>query len=317
VDTDQEIDPAVKQLLMNDAWKRAAERTIGTTINDQGLLAWGGHTADMACLFHFARTKFGALGLRLDSLYTLERAQNLICTLLTEPWIVSAEDRWLAPPNPEYLEALGQQKGGQTGDIRLVKDGRVFYPGGMFIGWKDKPALHGTWDGLSLINSLFKYYPDPNPQSPQSIFYKWHRLPEEQKLPGKKMIIACSRRLWLDWQEQQGPTWCWVRGGEPVTDTHRPSEAPFLPAHDGYGDDQLHWARLCWEEMFGNPSRNTNDGVQALLALAHGRMHRNLKQPTGEQLPGRFNFIPDAQMDRDEDEPQAGGKKSPRKESAP
>jgi hypothetical protein len=309
VDADKEIDPAIKQALMSEAWKCAAEKAIGTTINPQGLLEWGGHKADMACLFHFVRSKFGSLGLKLDNLYTLDRAQNLMCTLLTEPWIVSAEDRWLVPPSPDYLEALGKQKGGKTGDIRLVKDGKILYPGGMFIGWKDKPALHGTWDGLSLINSLFKYYPEPDPQSAKSIFFKWNQLSEEQKAPGKKMIALCSRRLWLDWQEHKGPTWCWVHDGQPVGDTSRLSEAPFLPAHDGYGDEQLGWAKLCWEEMFGNPSRNTNDGVQALLAIAHGKVHRDLKKPTGEQLPGRYNFSADAQKAHDEDEPKSGGTK--------
>ena len=89
------------------------------------------------------------------------KAETVLLELLTAPWTISAEDRYLDPPGAEYLEALGPQtKGGISDDIRLVKDGKVFYSGGMFIGWKDKPALHGTWDGLAIINSLFKYYPD-------------------------------------------------------------------------------------------------------------------------------------------------------------
>jgi len=140
--------------------------------------------------------------------------------------------------------------------------------------------------------------------------FKWNQLPEEKKNLGKKMIVLCSRRLWLDWQEQKGPTWCWVRNRQPVGDTSRPSEAPFLPAYDGYGDEQLGWAKLCWDEMFGNPSRNTNDGVQALLASAHGTVHRDLKQPIGEQVPGQYNFGAGAALDHAEDEPKAGGKKS-------
>ena len=47
--------------------------------------------------------------------------------------------------------------------------------------------------------------------------------------------------------------------------------------------------------MFGEPQRNTNDGVQALLAIAHGRIHRNLKTPKGQQVPGRYDFDPAVQ----------------------
>ena len=290
---DAQLDAAVKASVMNDDWKRAVEKIIGSTVGAKGLLEHSGRMSDMACNFHFIRTKYGTLGLRFDNIYTLERAQNLIATLLTEPWIISAEDRYLAPPDANYLEALGPQtKGGLSGDIRLVKDGKIFFGGGMFIGWKDKPALHGTWDGLAIINALFKYYPEPDPAHPKSIFYKWNILPDAQKDLAKKMIVLCSRRLWLDWQEHKGPTWCWVHGGKPTDDDSQPSEAPFLPAYDGYGDNQFGWAKLCWEEMFGNPSRNTNDGVQALLAIAHGKIHRDLKTPVGQQVPGRYDYDP-------------------------
>lgn len=296
VDADAQLDAAVKASLMNDDWKRGVEKIIGGTIGGRGILEHAGNTSDMACNFHFIRTKYGAMGLKFDNIYTLERAQNLIVTLLTEPWIISAGDRYLAPPDPAYLEAMGPQRGaGQSGDIRLVKDGKVLYSGGMFIGWKDKPALHGAWDGLSIINSLFKYYPEPDPQNPKSIFHTWNELPDAKKDLGKKMIVLCSRRLWLDWQENKGATWCWVRDGVPTDDDSRPSEAPFLPAYDGYGDNQFGWAKLCWEEMFGNPSRNTNDGVQSLLAIAHGKIHRDVKTPVGQQVPGRYDYDPEAQ----------------------
>jgi len=112
------------------------------------------------------------------------------------------------------------------------------------------------------------------------------------------MIILCSRRLWLDWKENKGPTWCWVRGGNPTEDDARPSEAPFLPAYDGYGDNQIAWARMAWEEMFGDPMRNTNDGAQALLAIAQGRIHKDLKTPKGQQVPGRYDFDPKTQAQR-------------------
>jgi hypothetical protein len=183
-----------------------------------------------------------------------------------------------------------------------VKGGKVFWAGGLFIGWKDKPSLHGTWDALSIINSLFKVYPEPDPASPKSIFYTWNKLPEEQKQIGKKAITLCSRRLWLDWQENKGKTWCWVRDNKPIEDDTRPSEAPFLPAYDGYGDNQIGWAKQCWEEMFGDPMRNTNDGVQALLAIAHNRIHRTLKTPMGQQVPGRYDYDPAIQKKRLEED---------------
>ena len=295
LEKDAGIDAGVKQAFLNEDWQRAAEKVIGSTINDQGMLEHGGNKADLACCFHFIRTKFGAMGLKFDHVYTLERAQNLIATLLTERWIICEEDKYLAPPNPEYLEAMGKQHGGQTGDIRIVKDGQVLWSGGMFIGWKDKPSLHGTWDGLAIINSLFKYFPEPDPASPKSIFYKWNKLSEEKKEIGRKMIILCSRRLWLDWQENKGKTWCWFHDGKPTEDESKPSEAQFLPAYDGYGDNQLGWAKQCWEEMFGNPSRNTNDGVQSLLAIAHGKIHRELRTPLGQQVPGRYDYDPEIQ----------------------
>ena len=296
IERDAEFDAPVKAAMMSEEWKRAVEKIIGNTINARGLMQYGDNVSDMAQCFHFIRSKFGALRLRVDNIYTLERAQHLVTTLLTEPWIINEEDRYLAPPNADYLEAIGRMKTSVTGDIRLVKDGRVLWSGGLFSGWKDKPSLHGTWDGLSILNSLFKYYPEPDPKNPKSIFYEWNKLPEEKKAIGKKAIILCSRRLWLDWVENKGPTWCWVANGKPTDEDARPSEAPLLPAYDGYGDNQLGWARQCWEEMFGDPMRNTNDGVQALLAIAHGSVLKKLTMPVGQQVHGRFDYDRDVQL---------------------
>ena len=298
VDEDSEIGPEVKKALCSEEWKRAAEKTVITTINDKGMLEYGGNKSDMACVFHFIRTKWGAIGLRVDNIYTLDRAQNLICTLLTEPWVICEEDKYLDPPSRDYLEEIGKQYAGKESDIRIIKDGKILYSGGMFIGWKSQPSLHGTWDGLSIINSLFKYYPDPDPDSPKSIFHKWNKLPEDKKQIGKKMIVLCSRRLWLDWKENKGRTWCWVRDGKPTEDDAKPSEGPWSPAYDGYGDNQIGWAKVAWEEMFGDPMRNTNDGVQAFLAIAHGRIHKDMKTPTGQQVPGRYDFDPKTQAQR-------------------
>lgn len=296
IEANKEIDPAVKAALMTEEWKRSAEQVIGSMINERGLMHHGDNIADMACHFHFIRTKFGAIGLRLDRIYTIERAQDYVVTLLTEPWIVNPEDRYVEVPDPEYLESvIGKQKGGIDKDVRLVKDGKLLWTGGLFIGWKDKPSLHGTWDALSILNGFFKYYPDPDPASPKCIFYKWNKLPADKRQIGVKAITLCSRRLWLDWKENGGKTWCWVRDGRPTDDDSKPSEAPILLAYDGYGDNQFGWAKQCWDEMFGDPMRNTNDGVQALLAIAHGKVHRDLKTPVGQQVPGRYDYDAETQ----------------------
>ncbi|MCX5674347.1 MAG: hypothetical protein NTX87_05010 [Planctomycetota bacterium] len=129
VDADAEIAPAVKQALCSEAWKRAAEQTIIGTINEKGMLEYGGNKADMACVFHFIRTKFGAIGLRVDSLYTIGRAQDLICTLLTEPWIICEEDKYLDPPDRDYLEGIGKQYAGRDSNIRIVQGGKILYTG--------------------------------------------------------------------------------------------------------------------------------------------------------------------------------------------
>ena len=56
--------------------------------------ALGDNTADMACHFHFIRTKFGAIGLPLDQVYTLDRAQSLVATMLTFlPYVIVAPVR--------------------------------------------------------------------------------------------------------------------------------------------------------------------------------------------------------------------------------
>ena len=296
VDADPEIDAPVKAALLSEEWKRAAERTIAGTINQRGLMQRGENVSDMAQVFHFVRSKFGTMRLRVANIYTLERAQALIVTLLTEPWIINEEDRYLAPPNAEYLEAIGRVEGGIDADIRVVKDGRVLWAGGLWSGWKDKPSLHGSWDALSIINSLFKYYPEPDPAKPTSIFYQWNQLPEEKKQIGKKAIVLHSRRLWLDWKERRGKAWCWVADGKATDDDSKPSEAPLLPAYDGYGDNQYGWAKQCWEEMFGDAMRNTNDGVQALLAIAHGGVLKKLTMPVGQQVGGRYDYSREQQL---------------------
>jgi len=290
VQRDPDIDPEVKRRMCTEEWRRAAEQIIRRTIDGRGFLGYGPNQGNMAQTFHFLRTKFGAMKLLVPNIYTLDHAQDCIVTLLTAPNVICEEDKWLAPPDPEILETIGRQKRGLESDIRWVHDGKVLFTGGLFIGWNDKPSLHGTWDGLSILNTLFRYYPDPDPASPKSIFYKWNQLPEEKRQIGKKMITLCARRLWLDWKENHRPIWCWLRDGKPTEDDSRPTEAPWMPAYDGYGDNQLAWAKVAWEEVFGDPERNTNDGCQALLAIAQGRVLRKLKAPIGQQVPGRYDF---------------------------
>lgn len=296
VDADAEIDGPVKDALLSEDWKRAAEKVIASTINERGLMQRGENISDMAQCFHFIRSKFGSMRLRTANIYTLERAQALIVTLLTEPWIINEEDRYVAPPDAEYLENIGRVKGDLETDIRIVKDGHVLWTGGLWSGWKDKPSLHGSWDALAIINSLFKYYPEPDPAKPASIFYQWNQLPEAKKEIGKKAIVLHSRRLWLDWKENRGKTWCWVVDGRATDDDSKPSEAPLRPAYDGYGDNQYGWAKQCWEEMFGDAMRNTNDGVQALLAIAHGGVREKLTMPVGQQVGGRFDYSREQQL---------------------
>ena len=296
VDADPEIDPAVKEALISEDWKRAAEKTIAATINARGLLGTGGNSGDMAQAFHFIRSKFGAMRLKTENIYTLDRAQTLVVTLLTDPSIINEEDRYLAPPDAEYLESIGRTKGDTATDIRIVKDGKVLWSGGLFSGWRDKPSLHGSWDALAILNSLFKYYPEPDPSKPTCIFHQWNQLPETKKEIGKKAFILHSRRLWLDWAETKGPTWCWVTDGKPTDDASKPSEAPLRPAYDGYGDNQFGWARQCWDEMFGDAMRNTNDGVQALLAIAHGGVLKKLTMPVGQQVGGRYDYSREQQL---------------------
>jgi hypothetical protein len=103
VQHDPEMDRDVKRGLCNAPWRAAVERTVASTINEHGWLEYHGNKADMACVFHFVRTTWPSLGLSVDRIYTLDRAQDLVCTLLTEPWIINAEDRYVDAPDQEYL----------------------------------------------------------------------------------------------------------------------------------------------------------------------------------------------------------------------
>lgn len=59
-----------------------------------------------------------------------------------------------------------------------------------FLSWRrvriqDFFGSFEPFNTRSLANSLFKFYPDPDPASPKSIFYKWNKLPQAKKAFGK------------------------------------------------------------------------------------------------------------------------------------
>ena len=146
------------------------------------------------------------------------------------------------------------------------------------------PSLHATWDGLTTINTLFSFYPDPDPTKADSIFRLWNDLPAERKAIAHAAFALLTARLWRDWTEHQGPCWCRVIGGRPSEDLAKPSEAPQLYDHAGYSEkDFAHWTALSWQEVYGDPARNTTNGVQALLAILDGRVLTTLRAPSGAQ----------------------------------
>lgn len=284
------IPPAEQARLLTPDWVSAAERMFRSMLNDDGLLARGENVATMALSFHFMRSGWGEMGLEPSRIYTLPKAQALIRTLLTEPHIINPRDQWLAA-DEAYLAACRKADAAAKypPDKHLIREGKVFFSGGLFIGWKStRPSLHATWDALAIINTLFSYYPEPDPASRQSIFHLWHQLPAARQEPGRATLQSLRRKLWLDFQEHRGPTYCFIAGGKPTETVVGRSEAPRLFDHAGYSESDLaHWAFLSWQEMFGDPVRNTNNGVQALLAIIDGRVLREMKIPSGlQKTPG-------------------------------
>lgn len=291
--------------LMSPQWIEGIEKAYRDMINDDGLLALGRNTSDMALVFHLLRTGFGAAKLRPEKIYTLPHAQTLVRTLLTDPSILNVSDHWL-PATDAYIDGClkSNQKLGNFDPV-LVKEGNVFFTGGLFIGWKGaRPSLHGTRDGLAIINTLFKYYPESDQAKPTSIFHLWAKEPAAKRAQTREALFTLRRRLWLDYQKNRGPSYCTIVGGKPTEDVKEPSEVPTLKDNAGYKQDEMaHWSLLCWEEMFGNPDRNTKDGVQSLLAILENRVYKDLKKPTGQQVPGVYDF-PLAGKDAEADDSQ-------------
>ena len=257
--------------LMTDAWRDAAEEAFGELINDGGLLALGSNTCDMAQAFHLLRTGLASARLRPERIWTLPRAQRLVRTLLTAPHILNPVDAWL-PAAPAYLAQCREQNRKTPDDPIKINGDRVFFTGGLFIGWKPaRPSLHGTWDGLSILNTLYSLYPEPDATKAASIFFLWNQEPAEKKVFIATAMATLRQRLWTDWRDRCGATYCYVADGKPADTTSvpsAPSEAPLLRDHAGYPLAEFwHWAALSHAEMFGQPTRNSNAGVQRLLAL--------------------------------------------------
>ena len=274
-----DVPASFKEGLMTEAWREGVEHAFTEMINGDGLLASGQNTCDMAQCFHLLRTGLESARLRPDHVWTLPQAQRLVRTLLTAPHIINPVDAWLAA-SESYLAQCRAQNKKTPEDPVLIESGRVFFTGGLFIGWKAmRPSLHATWDGLSIINTLTKYYPEPDAANPASIFYLWGQESEETKAPMRVMMATLRKKLWENWRDHRGATYCFVANGGPVDTTEKPttaSEAPTIVDHAGYPIAEFwHWSYLSQAEMFGHPPRNTNEGVQRLIALTDRRFFTN------------------------------------------
>ena len=269
-----EVPAGLKQGLMTDAWRDAVERAFGELVNDDGLLARGANVCDMAQCFHLLRSGLESARLRPERIWTLSRAQRLMRTLLTAPQIFNPDDAWL-PASEVYLAQCRAQNTKTPDDPVLIEGDRVFFGGGLFIGWKAmRPSLHATWDALAIINTLEKVYPERDASKPGSVFLLWNRQPAEARAAVRRAMQTLRARLWDDWRTRQGATYCYVADGRPVDTVRKPvvpSGAPTLVDHAGYELAEMwHWAAECHAEMFAAPrapSRNTNAGVAQLFAL--------------------------------------------------
>jgi hypothetical protein len=272
----KDLPPDKTSQLMDAAWVGAVEAYFHGMINAEGLLARGDDIGDMALTFHFMRSGFAAFGLHPERIYSLDKAQLMVRTLLTSPRFINPGDHWV-PGTPEYIAAVTKQNE-KTGDEdpTLIQNGQVFFTGGLFIGWKTaRPSVHGTWDGLALLNTFFKYYPDADPASPHSIYYLWNQEPDERKEAGRQMMTTLQRQLWLNYQQNKGPSYCIIVNGKVAESATAKSEVPQLLDHASYTQaDTRHWAARCWEEIYGQPKANTTGGVQDLIAILEHRAYQ-------------------------------------------
>jgi hypothetical protein len=285
-----EIPVAEKGQLMDANWVSHVEAMFRGMINKDGLLAQGTNVATMALSFHLLRTGFEAMKLRPEHIYTLPKAQALVKTILTTPYMLNTEDRWLSA-SPDFIAKCNEinRRSNYPADAIEISNSWVFYQGGLFIGWKTTlPSLHASWDALVILNTMFSYYPEPDPANPHSIFYLWNKEPEAQKMVAKKTIKLLQHRLWLDYQEQRGDSYCFIINGQVAQWRSFAAEVkhdgPQILDHAGYSRKSFeNWLAACWAEMFGNPQRNTSNGVRALLAIADGHILQSIQQPLGKQ----------------------------------
>ncbi len=275
------IPQVIKDGLLPSGWQEACEDVFRRRINADGLMAQGDHVTTMALSFHFLRTGWGAMGLRPERIYTLEHAQHLVRHLLTCPYIINDQDRWL-----EIDEAFRKRHlKPEYDDPLLLKDGTALFTGGLFIGWKTTlPSLHATWDALATINTLFAFHPEADPGKPGSIFHHWAQEPAERRAIASRTFALLTRKLWTGYRDAREPSWCRIVAGKVTTASDLPGDVEQLLDHAGYTvKDMTAWAEACWQEVYGKPKRNTTDGVQALLAILDGKVLTRLTAPSGYQ----------------------------------
>lgn len=255
--------------LMDARWREDVEKMFHDMINADGLLAQDGRVGTMALSFHFLRTGWRQMRLRPERIYTLEKSQLLIRTLLTKPEIINPDDVWLAAGEPWLGKCRAASRKNKGDGGILLRGNEVFFSGGLFIGWKSTlPSCHATWDALAIINTLYDQYPEADPGNAGSIFYLWNKEPDRTKDIARSTFRTLCRRLWLNHAENGGETYCWVVDGHPATDFSRPNETRLRSDHAGYGvEGMTRWSKLCWDEIYGKPEKNSTKGAETLLRV--------------------------------------------------
>lgn len=261
--------PAELEAMMNERWRTGVEEMFHDMIDGDGFLARDDRKGTMAMSFHFLRTGWKQMELRPERIYTLEKSQFLVRSLLTKPEVINPDDVWLKA-HGKFLDKMKQSasRGHDAWSVR-VREEEVFFCGGLFIGWKSTlPSCHATWDALAVLNLLYDLHPEVDPASPESIFYLWNREPEENRDIARRTLSTLCKRLWSEHAENGGPTYCWVVDGRPSEDFRCPGEAGIRSDHAGYSRESMsRWAKYCWTEIHGEPAKNSTRGVRKLLEI--------------------------------------------------
>jgi len=110
-----------------------------------------------------------------------------------------------------------------------------------------------------------------NPADAKSIFYLWAKEPAARKLAAKKGLTLVKQRLWGDYLDHKGPSYCFIRDGKPLDDIKSISEKPDVPQLSDYAgydhSSRTHWAFLARKEFY-DPQLNA--GLTALSAACEG-----------------------------------------------